>query len=383
MVFLGGLFLRVLLGFLIYSFNLEPYFGPDAFTYNRWGKSISDCWWLGLQCPEVNPQNAGMIYFTSIFYIFTGSNPLVVQFASSILGAATPVLVYFLALDVFSNKRVARYSALLVAFLPAMIIWSSQLLKDGIIVFMLVLIIATVVRLQKRFNFPDLLILVLGLMSISVFRFYIFYSLIVAAVGAFLLGPKVSADGIIKRFAIVSVIAATILILGVQRTQDQFDSITLERIQQVRDAQSNEAFANTALDYDFDVSTPAGALAALPVGILTILFAPFPWQLRSVVQLMTLPEILVWWAMFPFMFLGLKYILKHKFRESVSILLFTTVLLLAYSIYQGNVGTIYRQRTQIQVFLLIFAAVGWVVRQEQKENAMPLKPTLKGKRSLQ
>jgi hypothetical protein len=44
------------------------------------------------------------------------------------------------------------------------------------------------------------------------------------------------------------------------------------------------------------------------------------------------------------------------------------MLTLAYSIFLGNIGTAYRQRTQIQVFLFMFIAVGWTLWQERSEN---------------
>ena len=44
------------------------------------------------------------------------------------------------------------------------------------------------------------------------------------------------------------------------------------------------------------------------------------------------------------------------------------MLTLAYSIFQGNVGTAYRQRTQIQVFMFMFIGVGYVLIKENNEN---------------
>jgi len=49
-------------------------------------------------------------------------------------------------------------------------------------------------------------------------------------------------------------------------------------------------------------------------------------------------------------------------------LIFSLLLTFAYSIFQGNVGTAYRQRTQIQVFLFVLIGVGWTVKQEAREN---------------
>ena len=48
--------------------------------------------------------------------------------------------------------------------------------------------------------------------------------------------------------------------------------------------------------------------------------------------------------------------------------IFTTMLTLAYSLVQGNVGTAYRQRSQLLVFYFIFLAVGAVIMKERAED---------------
>lgn len=50
------------------------------------------------------------------------------------------------------------------------------------------------------------------------------------------------------------------------------------------------------------------------------------------------------------------------------ILIFTVMLSLAYSVFQGNVGTAYRQRAQLLVFYFIFVAVGCVLMLEKREE---------------
>lgn len=48
--------------------------------------------------------------------------------------------------------------------------------------------------------------------------------------------------------------------------------------------------------------------------------------------------------------------------------MFTTMLTLAYSLFQGNVGTAYRQRSQMLVFYFIFVAVGAIILKEKAED---------------
>src|SRR6185436_7083076 len=97
-------------------------------------------------------------------------------------------------------------------------------------------------------------------------------------------------------------------------------------------------------------------------------FAPFPWQAANLRQAITIPEVLIWWAMIPFLVIGLIYSVRNRLRNAFPILIFSILLTLSYSVFQGNVGTAYRQRTQIQVFLFMFIAVGWTLYRENDEN---------------
>ena len=126
--------------------------------------------------------------------------------------------------------------------------------------------------------------------------------------------------------------------------------------------------AKSGFGEDVDVSTASGAIQAVPTGIVYLLFAPFPWQLESLRQSITLPEMLIWWAAFPFLVLGFWFTFRYRLRQSFVIFIFTTMLTLAYSVFQGNVGTAYRQRSQILVFYFIFVAVGIVLLREKWEE---------------
>ena len=104
------------------------------------------------------------------------------------------------------------------------------------------------------------------------------------------------------------------------------------------------------------------------MGLLYLLFAPFPWQLASLRQSITLPEMIIWWASFPMLVLGLWFSIRYRLRQISPILVFSVMLSLAYSVFQGNVGTAYRQRAQLLVFYFIFVAVGYVLMQERRED---------------
>jgi hypothetical protein len=212
------------------------------------------------------------------------------------------------------------------------------------------------------------LIIIFSLFGIISLRFYIFYVVAVAIAGSFILGVSNSIGSIARRAIVLVIVAVGLTYLGVVQTAsvdiERFGD--LERLQMSRLDQATNADSGYA--DDIDVSTTRGAISAIPIGFVYLMLAPFPWEVRNVRQAITLPEVLAWWAMMPLLIWGLWYTVKHRLRPAFSILLFSAMLTLAYSIFQANVGTAYRQRTQIQVFLFMFIAVGWVLWKEGRED---------------
>ena len=374
-IFLIALLVRIIFGTFVHVFDLRGFFGGDAITYDLLGVRLTEIWFE--QSPVNDPlsQRAmnmssgwGMNYLTAIIYLFTGRNILAAQFFVATVGAAIAPLVYSCAYKIFNNKRVGRISALFVALFPAFIIWTSQLLKDGLIVFLLVLTMIMVLQLHERFNYVSVGLLIFSLFSIISLRFYIFYMVAIAVAGSFVLGVNNTAKSLLTRAAVLLIIGVSLTYLGVTRnaSQEIENFGNLERLQQSR--QDLAQSADSGFGEDIDVSTTEGAISAIPIGFAYLMLAPFPWQLGSLRQSFTLPEILVWWALMPFLIGGIWYTVKNKLRTAFPVLLFTLMLTVAYSIFSGNVGTAYRQRTQIQVFLFIFIAVGWTLFKERREN---------------
>jgi hypothetical protein len=194
--------------------------------------------------------------------------------------------------------------------------------------------------------------------------------MIVAAIaGAFVIGMReATARNFLRQFIVIIVLGLSLTYLGVTRyASTQFESFgSLEAVQRSRNNLATSA--NSGFGKDVDVSTTSGALAAMPIGLTYLMFAPFPWQLASLRQSITLPEMVIWWVSFPMLVLGLWYSIKFRLRQISPILIFTTMLTLAYSIFQGNVGTAYRQRAQILVFYFMFVAVGYVLMKERRED---------------
>jgi Dolichyl-phosphate-mannose-protein mannosyltransferase len=376
-IFVGGLLVRMLIGLLIFYFGLQEFFGGDAFTYDLFGFAQlqalrGDAYatsFVKMFVGEGAAGGWGMIYMVAAVYGVTGRNMLAIQFVNAIVGAATAPVIFLCARQIFANLRVARIAALFVAFFPSLVLWSSQGLKDGPIVFLLAISMLVTLKLGERVSIKYLAVLALTLFALLSFRFYIFYIALAAIIIALVIGTRaVTAQSLVRQVIVVVGLILSLTFLGVTR----FASVQLEQYTDLSRIQRSRADASGSAESGFakevDVSTTSGALAAIPIGTVYLLFAPFPWQLTSLRSSITMPEMIIWWLSFPAMVLGLWFAIKYRFRQVLPILIFISMLTIAYSVFQGNVGTAYRQRAQLLVFYFIFVAVGFVLLKERNEN---------------
>ena len=65
-------------------------------------------------------------------------------------GGNRPSLFTTRAKSLFSNIRVSKLAALLITFFPSLVLWSSQALKDGLIILALALSILATLRLMEK-----------------------------------------------------------------------------------------------------------------------------------------------------------------------------------------------------------------------------------------
>src|ERR671933_43884 len=150
--------------------------------------------------------------------------------------------------------------------------------------------------------------LVCALGGLFTLRFYIFYMVGAAVGGAFLIGMRpVTSTSLVRQVVIILGVGLALTYVGVMSpARHQLDTINLQSVQASRNDLARSAA--TGFAQDVDVSTTSGALSAVPVGMIYLLFAPVPWQLANLRQSITLPEMLVWWASFPLLILVFYFI---------------------------------------------------------------------------
>lgn len=386
-LFLYALAVRAVFGAVAYSLGFWDYLASDARTYTEFGSILADHLrgtititktgspFFYSRFFEFSGSGWGMYYIVAFLYFFIGHNTVAGNFfVASIATGAVPA-VYLLAKEIYKNRRVALIASLLVGFMPGFINWSSFIMKDGIIIFLLALSILMVVRLQKQFSLLYLSLLFISVIGIISLRFYIFPMLAIGIIASFLIGVKEddTTISVLRRVVVLLILGTALTYAGVlgrvTRDLEKYGTLQMlnnSRLDQVRSAASG-------FETGEDISTVEDAVTVLPLGFLYLMLAPLPWQVTSIRSALTQPEMVLWWFMIPFVIKGIAYSIRNRLRETIAILIFTLMLTVGYSIFQGNIGTAYRQRTQMQVFYFVFFAVGWVLNKEKKENEMAIK----------
>jgi hypothetical protein len=242
-------------------------------------------------------------------------------------------------------------------------------MKDGPIIFLLAVSMLATLKLGNRFSYKYVSALALSLCALITLRFYVFYIIVLSITAAFIMGRRrLTAQSFIRQFVIICLVGSVLAYFGVSRyAGQQYESYGNLKQLQLMHLDASQS-AQSGFGQDIDVSTPEGVLTAIPVGMTYLILAPFPWQLTSLRQMITLPEMIVWWASLPLLVLGLWFAIKNRIREVAPIIIFTTLLTITYSILMGNVGTAYRQRAQLLIFYFIFVGIGFVLVKEKRED---------------
>jgi 4-amino-4-deoxy-L-arabinose transferase-like glycosyltransferase len=366
--------LRYVLAIVLNAFARDSAFASafwgDSSTYDAGGYQLALTWSgeaVATSSVARSVSGYGWTYFVGAIYYVFGRNQLLVQMINGLIGGLTVLVIYATAAKLFGIPA-ARRAALFMAFFPQMVFWSTGMYKDPPILLCISLAMFAVLRLRDNLS-PSMVALFVGAEVVLItLRFYIAYFVLFAALATFVFGQRRGAVRTLVTYGVLVLALFGALSVAVRRDmlERQSTYLSLDRLQTTREDQA--MWGQSRFGQEYDVSTPQGALAALPQGLLYLLLAPFPWAISGVRQALVLPETLVWYALMPAFFKGLTFALKRRFRQVLPIVVFALSLTAAYALMQGNVGTAYRQRTQVTMFFFMFMGAGLAER--QRERAM-------------
>ena len=387
-VFLTGYLLRILLSLLLYfyssqfgyfegTFASEGFFIGDGLTYFSNGRALSELWRAGIfpsidafrlyyaPCPAVSMYD----FFNGfIIWLTSAKTPLVFFFLNSLFDSLSIVLIYLITVRLIGEEffKYARYAAVLYCFWPSMILWSTQNLKEPICNFLVYVAILSMLNLVKKFDIWRVFCLLSATYILSILRLPMAVS--VAAIFPLLYFVLIIKAHNKAFYLLATAILLAIFLLALKESPifnfikeltsrgGRFDiSVLLKNLDTIRSAR---AFGKTAVFSGFEYTDVTKLLFFIPIGIIIVFFMPFPWQLGSAMQIMALPETLVFYALLPFTIGGFIYALKKNKAKTVVIASYILVMAIILGLSEGNVGTLFRHRSVIFALCLVFAGIG-------------------------
>jgi hypothetical protein len=275
---------------------------------------------------------------TAVFYVL-GPKVLVIELLNAAMGGLLATFVFEVARRVFTKIEVGVIAALLVAFYPSLILWSALNLKDSLGLLLIAIVVWLLALFATRPRWWLVPAAFVPLLAMASLRGFIFVGLALVIPASVAVAPGLE----LRRRIVMTTLAVAVAAL----------MLTTQTY----------AIGGVRVLADLDAERGAMAIGAntsfgdepLVIRVAYVLFAPFPWTPRRALDLLSVPEMLVWYAA-----LGgaLVTILRrlHLRQWFAPLLLFVGGTLLVLLVAEGNVGTLFRHRAMVVPFVLILAA---------------------------
>ncbi len=395
-IVLGGILMRFALSvFQDYvAEDIGRSLQADALAITAAGRDLARSWHMGLAHFTVPDSLSHLhdwahVQRTAILYYYLGESPLLPQVTNNVL-AASAALACYLIVRRWSSLTAARIAALLVAFWPSLMVWSSHNLKDPVNLATLCWSACGILMLRDRFSVLGVLIVASSWAASFLIRPYM---------GVMTITGELAAVGLLavrSRTLLASSAAVTTTVVmgglvawaGNQQVQSMYGKeATVEGAEAKRGtfyegATEARAQGEAHSEYvvNIEASSPLESVLLLPIRIPLFMFSPIPVRLGSVRLIATYPEMLFLYFLVPKFILGLRLVWRRARAEGLFVLSALAPILVAFSIGTSISGEAMRYRDVFLPLLLCFAAVGWAAQREARKAAAtdpyPLAPFL-------
>jgi hypothetical protein len=308
----------------------------------------------------------GYVYFSAATFWLFGYNTLFIKLINGMFAALASVYTYKLGKHFF-DESVGRFSGTVSAFMPSMILWTSQNLKDSMVLFlsMWTLWVAAQGLRWTLYRIP-LLGLLIALMATIRIETAIGLGVIIALTIGFQ-----QSSGWVPRIVFsamaVLILGATLQVSGYGFLGQEFvgDHLTFESISAKRQV---TAYGGSAVADSASADSLGGFVVYIPQAISNFLLRPWPWEATgSSSQLMTIPEsVFLWYPLFIFTLVGLVHCWRTQAARTTLLWVYMLAATVAAAPQYGNLGTAYRHRIQLWPCYFILAAVGWSAWKEAR-----------------
>ncbi|WP_157545154.1 hypothetical protein [Microtetraspora fusca] len=353
--------------------SLLPY-GGDNYTYGQRALEIVAYWEregfqfvTSDQIPNLYSVAVPCNVFALIIYVCGGPALLACTSVIALMACALCIVMYRFARLIGADERSSYRLLVLMAFMPAFLLHTSDTFKDGFNVFLVVACLGLATSNVQRFDIRKVLLLAPLLWALWNVRPYMVFMcalpLVLGFVGARRALPFCTlalVAGLLASFAFFPEAAPN---AAVETMQAQLE------IGQSEAVRLANADTGSGVVFD-DGGNPWSAF--LPKLFYTLL-SPFPWTGGSMVLQLAKIETLIWYYLLFCAVRGARQLWGQDRRALLLLLLFIVPCTVVYATSMSNIGLIFRQRLPIVMIVSLLSAVSWT-RTPQRPGQAPSGP---------
>jgi hypothetical protein len=293
----------------------------------------------------------------SFLYFLALRAPLALAGLNLLFNYLTIFIVYFTALEIFQNKKIALTSAIITAIFPTIVLYSVITLRESLIMCFFSFSFLMLVKFIKKGNFNFFILSILSLIGAILFHTGLVTILPLYILCLLFKKTKIPIQKIEKYTIFIILILIIISIypfisqkIFIIKTSLSRLPGTLSKYVTVASRGRANYLSNITPKSFFDL------IWQTPIRIIYFLFAPFPWQITSKIDLIAFFDGLLYFILIISSIFGIKKI----WSENTKIGLFSILILLMFLITFGwgvsNYGTAIRHRSKIAWLLIIIAS---------------------------
>jgi hypothetical protein len=244
-----------------------------------------------------------------------------------------------------------RFAGLMLFLLPSIVFWSASLGKDALIMLFIGLAVCGFAGILRSPTVRSLLLCGAGLLGVTMVRPHIAAMVAMGFLVAYLVGRNLSGvAGMLRKFLLVPLLLAATFYL-VSRAQS---FVELEGISDTQAVLQRVARNSRIGGSAFSTGSLTTSLMAAPL----LLFRPFPWEVGSIQSALAALEgtalLLLLWTRRRAFLTAIGNCRANPFV--LFIIVYTSQLLLVFSVAITNFGLLARQRVMVMPMFLILLA---------------------------
>jgi len=362
---LGSFVVRLLLHFVTRNVAFFSHdLGGDALTYEYFAQWISEQWTIhGIKFMTaadnelIGATSLPPNLFATIVHLNGGERAPVACTALVALATCITALNFFrIAMELGAERRIASGIAIALFTSPALLFYTSDMYKDGIVLMLVLGATGSAIRVSRKFSLTHLVIGVVCLVALWFVRYYlVFLSVLPVLVGYMGFGSK----GYWR--PVLSVLAIGAFTAFIARGE-QGDALRV-----TIDGTFTTATDKNVLDANATGGSGValgGGIGSLPIRLVYTLFAPFPWTGGSMgLHLGKVDTLLLGFLLYRAT-LATRKLWRKDPSTLASLLAFVVPCTVAYAFTMANMGLMLRQRLPIVTVVALLAVLSWPSRQE-------------------